>query len=204
MLRLYITRHGETVWNTQQRLQGWKDSDLTEKGVHHAKLLGDRLKEIDFQAIYSSPSKRTIKTTSYIMGEKKHSIIEDNNLREIHMGHWEGRTAEDIIEEEAEQYDRFFYTPHLFEATTGESYHDVENRVKHILQRITSEQSSGNILVVTHTVIIKMLLKHIKNIPLEQLWGDPYIHDTSLTLLEIENGQMKFVLEGDISHRQLS
>ncbi|MEH6943974.1 histidine phosphatase family protein [Bacillus sp. JJ722] len=202
MLKLYVTRHGETIWNTQKRLQGWKDSALTEKGIHHAKLLGNRLQDIEFQAVYSSPSNRTITTTECILGERKQQILTDDSLREIHMGNWEGKTEDELDEQDVEMYRAFFYEPHRFEATIGESFADVQNRVEQFLQRITSENESGNILVVTHTVVIKVLLKHIKNLSLENLWEPPYIYDTSLTVLEIDNGQMKFVMEGDISHRE--
>ena len=57
-MKIYITRHGETKWNIQGRMQGWKNSDLTEKGIENAKKLGKSLKEINFDCIYSSPSGR--------------------------------------------------------------------------------------------------------------------------------------------------
>jgi broad specificity phosphatase PhoE len=53
MLHIYITRHGETEWNTEGRLQGWSDSPLTEKGRRDAILLGNRLQDISFSAIYT-------------------------------------------------------------------------------------------------------------------------------------------------------
>jgi len=71
MLTLYITRHGETVWNTQKRMQGWKDSPLTETGRQNAFSLGERLAHIPFRAVYSSPSGRTKETASLICGEGK-------------------------------------------------------------------------------------------------------------------------------------
>ncbi|MGE5678709.1 MAG: phosphoglycerate mutase family protein, partial [Pseudomonadota bacterium] len=46
-MKLYITRHGETEWNLEGRMQGWQNSDLTEKGVENAKRLGKRLKDIE-------------------------------------------------------------------------------------------------------------------------------------------------------------
>lgn len=70
MITLYITRHGETEWNTEKRMQGWSDSNLTVKGGEHAALLGNRLKEVSFDAIYSSPSKRTELTAGLIKGDK--------------------------------------------------------------------------------------------------------------------------------------
>ncbi len=86
MIRLFVTRHGETVWNTQKKLQGWKDSDLTEKGINNALSLGNRLKDVAFDAIYASPSKRTLHTADLIKGNKALSIVENERLREISLG----------------------------------------------------------------------------------------------------------------------
>ena len=45
MLKIYFTRHGETEWNRENRLQEWKDSDLRLEGKENARLLGKRLKD---------------------------------------------------------------------------------------------------------------------------------------------------------------
>ena len=45
MVTLYITRHGETKWNSEKRMQGWMDSNLTENGEKNAVSLGKRLNE---------------------------------------------------------------------------------------------------------------------------------------------------------------
>ncbi len=89
MLTLYITRHGETKWNTEKRMQGWSDSSLTENGVKNAILLGNRLKDIEFDAIHTSPSQRTIITANLIKGDRKIPLIPDDQLKEINMGIWE-------------------------------------------------------------------------------------------------------------------
>ncbi|TXK90538.1 histidine phosphatase family protein, partial [Parageobacillus sp. SY1] len=47
MATLYLTRHGETRWNVEKRMQGWQDSPLTEKGRQDAMRLGKRLEEVD-------------------------------------------------------------------------------------------------------------------------------------------------------------
>jgi len=96
MLRLFVIRHGETIWNTQKKLQGWNDSDLTEKGIKNALSLGNRLRDVEFQSIYASPSKRTLKTATLIKGRREQLIIEDENLREINLGVWEGQTHDDL------------------------------------------------------------------------------------------------------------
>lgn len=202
MLTLYITRHGETLWNSEKKLQGWKDSELTEKGKRNARLLGERLKDIEFSAVYSSPSQRTLATTELILVEKKIAILQDENLREINMGTWEGQTHTSLQETYPEAYLAFWKTPHLYSSESGESFEQLGRRVAAFLKRLKNEHTSGNVLVVTHTVFIKALLLHMKKLPLEKFWEGAYIHDTCLTVMELDGEQVNIILEGDVSHRE--
>lgn len=61
---------GETEWNTEGRMQGWNDSPLTKLGVNQAHWLYERLKDIDFNVIYSSPTGRAYKTAEILKGKK--------------------------------------------------------------------------------------------------------------------------------------
>ncbi|WP_430104438.1 histidine phosphatase family protein [Peribacillus simplex] len=63
-----------------------------------------------------------------------------------------------------------------------------------------SKHKSGNILVVTHSVILKSLLMYVKGKSIKDLWAPPFIHDTSLTILEIKDGMHHLLSEGDVSH----
>ncbi|RDI37262.1 histidine phosphatase family protein [Falsibacillus pallidus] len=201
MLKLFVTRHGETVWNTEKRLQGWKDSDLTKKGEVNAESLGCRLKDIEFTSIYSSPSIRTVKTTEIIKGEREQEVFTNENLREIHLGEWEGQTYDVLEEQHPTEFQAFWNTPHLYTSDSGESFYQLQERVQRFLNRIQTEHTSGNILVVTHSVFIKALLTLLRNKPIEQLWDPPFIHDTSLTVIEMQDRAWEVKIEGDISHR---
>ncbi|WP_417897843.1 histidine phosphatase family protein [Bacillus haimaensis] len=202
MLTLYITRHGETLWNTEKKLQGWKDSELTENGKRNGRLLGERLKDIDFAAVYSSPSQRTLATAELILGEKQTTILQDENLREINMGDWEGQTHSYLQETFKEAYHAFWNSPHLYRPESGESFEQLGCRVAGFLHRLKNDHTSGNVLVVTHTVLIKALLLQMKKLPLEKFWEGAYIHDTCLTVMELDGEQVNIILEGDVSHRE--
>lgn len=199
MIRLFVTRHGETDWNRQRRLQGWKDSELTETGINNAIALGHRLRDIRFQSVYVSSSTRTIKTAELIIGDRNFPMIIDDCLREIHLGEWEGQTQEFLEKEYPKEFNAFWNTPHLYQSETGESFAQLQERVQKALKRILAENDEGNILVVTHTVFIKSLLAHFKQFPLEKLWSPPFIYDTSLTIIEVDT-ESKITLEGDITH----
>ena len=200
MLTLYIVRHGETEWNIENKLQGWMDSALTNKGIEHSLRLQKRLEPVYFQHIYASPSGRAIHTANLIKGLQNIEVKTDENLKEIHLGSWEGKTHDEVKLNEPERYDHFWNAPHLYVADTGETFEQLQQRVDNFLSSIVTEHTEGNILVVTHTVFIKMLLANVKQLPISELWGPPYIKDTSLSIIEFENSSSNILLEADIEH----
>ncbi len=72
--RLYLIRHGETLFNTQKRVQGWCDSSLTQKGIQQAKESRDwfKIKGVDRQAIYASTQERASDTARLVA---EHNVI---------------------------------------------------------------------------------------------------------------------------------
>lgn len=200
MLQLYFTRHGETEWNVQKRLQGRLNSNLTKNGVRDAILLGERLIETDFEAVYVSPSNRTVETAKLIIGERDLPFIKDERLMEINLGDWEGRTIDEIIATEPELYHLYQERPTEFKGT-GERFEDVRLRVESVLNDLEKTYSSGNLLIVTHGVFIKVLQAICKDNSLEFVWDPPFIEGTSLTVVKIDNGKRELLIEGDISHK---
>ncbi|WP_108670380.1 histidine phosphatase family protein [Peribacillus acanthi] len=198
MIKLYVTRHGETEWNLEKRMQGWKDSPLTQKGVKNALQLGDRLQNIHFNTVYSSPSNRAFQTAQTIVGETTEIRIDDD-LREIGMGDWEGQKQEDIQASYPDAFHSFWNTPHLYESSNGETFQQLYERVERFVHKIKQEHQEETVLLVTHTVFIKTLLAYCKGLPISRLWDPPYIYDTSLTVLEWSDEWM-VILEADIGH----
>ncbi|MGB6408459.1 MAG: histidine phosphatase family protein, partial [Planococcus donghaensis] len=91
-------------------------------------------------------------------------------------------------------------TPNLYTSTTGENFNELQERVLESLEEIKKQHREGNVLIVTHTVVIKALLAHFKKNTLKDLWLPPFIRDTSLTIVEIDDQRFSIALEGDTSH----
>lgn len=201
MVTLYITRHGQTEWNLEKRMQGWSDSPLTKKGRLDAGKLGDKLKKIPFSAAYISPSGRTVQTAEILLKGREVTTILDEDLREINAGEWQGMTLSTIESKFPSQYATYYEQPKNFKATSGENFHDVEKRVLSALDRIIKAEHDGNVLIVTHSVVKKLLINYFKGNPLNSLWAPPFIHGTSLTVVEINSdGQATLKIIGDTSH----
>lgn len=200
MLHLYIIRHGETEWNTEKRMQGRLDSDLTEKGKNDALLLGERLKDTVFERIISSPSQRTLDTAKHICGKRDIPIETDERLMEIALGAWQGKTEDEIKELFPSQYDLYWNRPSRYENPEGERFIDVMDRAAGFLEELIDKTPSGNVLVVTHGVVLKTLYLLCRNAPIDQLWDPPFIHGTSLTIVKHDKGKKELVLEGCMAH----
>lgn len=204
MLNIYLTRHGETQWNKENRLQGSKDSQLTDKGIKSAIMLGERLNNIDFNAIYSSPSERAFQTAKYIKLDKKVPFYTNEGLKEIHFGDWEGKTKDEIggIENYNTEFQNFWNKPHTYnhKPHKGEGLTVFKQRVEGAVRRVISENNNGNILIVTHAVVIRAILSFTMDISTERMWDPPFIHGTSLTIFNWDGEQFNYKMKGDTSH----
>lgn len=202
MTTLYITRHGETEWNTEGRMQGWNDSPLTELGISQAQWLYQRLKDMNFDAIYSSPAGRAYKTAEILKGKKNTEIIAHDALREINLLQWEGLDQEAIKEIDGEQFYNFWKAPHLYKPITGEDFMQLQNRVTNGIREIVKKHKNETILIVTHTMTLKALIAGIENKPISTIWDPPFIKQTSLTILEIDEDITNLKMYADDSHHK--
>jgi probable phosphoglycerate mutase len=154
MLNLYITRHGETQWNTQKRLQGWMNSPLTERGIAQGKMLHEAVKMYNIEKIYTSPSERAAKTALAAKGHLPLEVEFLEELKEMNMGDWEGKTLEEIRAKEPDNFENYWNKPHLFQKNSGENFDEILGRAQKALDIITKNHAAGNILIVTHGVTL--------------------------------------------------
>ena len=201
MLEIYLTRHGATEWNMENRLQGSLNSELTESGIRNAIELGKRLADIEFKRIYTSPSRRAMETAKLIKpGDAPFTILED--LNEISFGDWEGKTQEEIESSSKQEYDHFWNQPHKYNHQDhhGEALPAFKQRVAEAMEQMISENPSGRILIVTHGVVIRAIMAFFWNIPHERMWDPPAIHGTSLTVVHYDEKRFEKVMVGDTLH----
>lgn len=96
---VYFARHGKTLFNTFDRVQGWADTPLIEEGVQVARYLGEGLKGIKFDSFYSSDAGRQRETMAVILkqiGVTQYHLNELPGLREAFFGGFEGGFNKDM------------------------------------------------------------------------------------------------------------
>ena len=156
-IELYAARHGETVANLENRLCG-KDTDspLTQEGVAQARLLGEGLKGIPFEKVYSSPLQRAVATVKIAFGESR-KICVDGRLAEIGLGVMDGLTYEEAAEKYPASGMLFFSKPSSYKAPSGgESIEAVMERVSSFLADL-ERQEGKTVFVQTHGYVLRVL-----------------------------------------------
>ncbi|MCX6384670.1 MAG: histidine phosphatase family protein [Actinobacteria bacterium] len=165
--KLFLVRHGETVWNLEARYQGITNTGLTSEGLKQAELAAKYLSKVNFSGFYSSPLGRTIETAEVFKKVLKKSYEVRENLKELSFGKWEGLIFDDIIAKYNNDFQNWIRNPFEDPPTGGESFNEIINRGKQEIVKILSENEDGsNILLVTHGgFIVAMLVYWLKISP---------------------------------------
>lgn len=89
------------------QMQGWGDSPLVAEGIDGAKAVGEVLKDMQIDAVYTSTSKRTQDTAAYILGDREIEIQPLEELKEMGFGTWEGIRVTEIDENTQKNAQKF-------------------------------------------------------------------------------------------------
>ncbi len=170
-IKIFLIRHGQTLWNKEERYLGDEDIELTPEGIQQAKLAAKYLSEVNLSNIYSSPLKRAIDTAAFINDGRKMKVIVRENLKEANFGEWEGIRYNRMAEEFRSDYTRWLKDPYNNSPTGGESFKMVQERaVKEIDNIIKENEDNSKVVVVTHGGVIASLLVYWLKIPVSRWW----------------------------------
>jgi 2,3-bisphosphoglycerate-dependent phosphoglycerate mutase len=104
--KIVFVRHGESVWNKENRFTGWTDVDLSETGQKEAVEAGDKLKGWKFDVCHTSVLKRAIKTWNNIAEIIEHHhipVIKNWRLNERHYGALQGLNKSETAQKHGEE-----------------------------------------------------------------------------------------------------
>ncbi|MBI4918765.1 histidine phosphatase family protein [archaeon] len=195
-MKLYFTRHGETLGNLDKICQGHTQGILTENGKEQARRLGERLRNEHFKAIYSSDLQRAIDTAKSVAQHHQNTpLYLVQELREKHHGNLQGRSLNDLTEEEL-RLDKIFD----YRSGNGESWLDVYNRIVKFFEEIYSKHQNDNVLFVTHGGTTKMLTCKLRNIPAKNFFSVKGLSNTGLSIYEINKNNYTELLHNCLKH----
>lgn len=184
---LFLARHGETKWNRLGKTQGTQDICLSNLGRAQAEKLGEYLKVKErITAIYCSDLSRARETAEIIGNQLLLDPISDSLLREISFGSWEGLSTAEIEDKYPGQLMRWrnelSYCP-----KGGENLLSVCTRVGAFVDMLRESHPGNNerILVISHSVTVKVLILSLLDIPLNLITRFK-VNQTGLSLINME------------------
>ena len=164
---LILIRHGETEWNSQLRMQGHSNSNLSAVGQAQIRALGQWMKNVPFDHIYSSDSLRARQTAEAITQFSGHTLQFDQRLREKNLGIFEGLTTEEARERHPEVFRLFKTAGSQYVIDEGESTQQLQDRALEIVDEIRIKHLEERVLLVTHGGFIRVVMKHSLGLSLE-------------------------------------
>lgn len=201
---IYFTRHGETDWNVQRRMQGHSDIPLNSTGISQACRLGELLEHIPFTAAYSSDLSRARHTAELILGSRNLPVTPSADLRERNGGKLEGLDTEQV-----DQAIRSFFLSEqslIKETYFNSAWHPEFETSQSILLRITSflfpiipNYHEQIVLVVTHGGVLRTLLDHLSFMP-GQRW---VVANCGFIKIRVEQETLWLLESHEVSQRKI-
>jgi len=183
MGKLVLVRHGESSWNKKQIFTGWADVSLTRQGIEEVQLLAEKLKDIQFDVLFTSRLERARTTLLMIVAEqqntaifihqhrKYNTIFDDKHnvpvyshrdLNERHYGLLQGMKKSYAREKFGKEQVHEWRRSYMVRPPEGESLHDVYNRVVPYFEEniLPLLQEDKNILISAHGNSLRAFIKY--------------------------------------------
>lgn len=179
---LYLIRHGETDWNRNKRFQGHQDIPLNQTGEAQALLLADELREVEFNAVYSSPLLRAFHTAKHLSQE----VNVDHRLKEISYGIYDGKHWDELADqiEQRNLLDKMGKWLYKFDVS-AESHSEVYARAKPCLDDLVERHPGEKIAIVSHGGLMKSIISKIEDVETHQIEVD----NTGYVILKVTKTQ---------------
>ena len=182
---LDLLRHGETE---QGGLRGSLDDALTDKGW--AQMRGAVAEAGPWQVLVSSPLQRCAHFADELGGRLDLPVQREPGLQELHFGDWEGRSAAQIMEDQADALGRFWADPYAYTPPNGEPVQAFSERVLAAVERLSHQHAGKRVLLVTHGGVMRLLLARARGLPKQQLLQVEVGHGALVRLVMGHDGQL--------------
>jgi 2,3-bisphosphoglycerate-dependent phosphoglycerate mutase len=199
MPKLILVRHGQSIWNLQDRFTGWVDVPLSPLGIEEARLAGERLKGMPIDVAYTSVLTRAQHTLQILMdtAELDVPVIRDPALNERMYGDLQGlnkaETAEKFGEEQVKIWRRSYDVP----PPNGESLKDTAARVLPYFESeiIPKLRDGKNVVIAAHGNSLRALIMYLEKMSPEQILefeigtGQPRLYELGpdMNILSVKN-----------------
>lgn len=187
-MKIWVTRHGQTNLNKDNLMQGLTNEPLNETGIHQARLARETIKDVRFDAVYSSPLDRAITTASIIGNIDKEKIIIDERIIEVDFGKYEAKNYYKM----GLPMMLYWTFPEILRAPkTVENISSMVKRSSEFLRELESKNYE-NVLVVCHGGIIRAICGYLEDRRNGVRWR-PKPQNCEIRVYESVEGKHSFV-----------
>jgi alpha-ribazole phosphatase len=199
LARLILVRHGITKLHHNQRFWGKTDVELSEAGIRQSEQLRDRLAKEKINIIYSSTLKRARITAEIIASRHGLNVETCEDLDECNFGYVEGLTFAEIqnLHPDLAKALKGFDTVVQFPG--GESFNDLDGRVRKFLKRIPEQEDKNTIVIVAHSGTLLLIICHLLGIGAKH-WHKMRLELGSISVMDIYPEGVILSSLNDVSH----
>ena len=197
---LYLVRHAQTASSAVDSFNGQRELPLTDQGRAQARLLGQRLAGVRFDAVYRSPLGRTGETAALVAPAMTASVLA--GLIEIDYGDWEGLSPTAARAADPARYDAWVADPARTGPPGGETAAQIADRALAALEEIRARHSGDErVLAVSHKATLRVLGAALTGAPIASYRTRWPQDECALNLVELRPGKEPFLrLWNDTSH----
>ena len=199
-MKLYIIRHGQTDWNIAKKIQGRQDIPLNERGRYQAGCLKKAMENRPVTAVFTSPQIRAMETAKAVALSSGSAVIPVKDLMEINYGSWEGKTEEELLQEDRALYEAWWSHPAETAPPGGESISQVNERCQKAWKEI-EPQLTGDAAIVAHGGLLAHFMEQL--LGSESVAASTVAHNASITTIEYEPETESFTLVEFDDYRHL-
>jgi len=206
--RLALVRHGETIWNAENRHAGSTDIPLSPRGEEQAERLAQWASSAGLAAIWVSPLLRARETAAPAERLSGLTAHVDSRLREIHFGRGEGLTYAEMKQSFPQAFAAFESDPVAHHLPGGEDPRDGAQRAVECFEEIQMSHPRARVLIVTHSTLIRVALCQLLGMPLSKYrTAFPAIANGALSEILLQEGRASLLkvnspLESDLAGRE--
>ena len=169
--RMYLVRHGQVEGHEEKRYNGQVNVPLTPLGMVQSRRVCDCLLGFDLDAVYSSDLDRSRYCAEMVAVAHRLNVQTEASLRELHIGDWEGRTWAELQESYPDDWQARLQDLVNFQVPGGESLQDAADRIRPTVRRILARHRGGDIALVAHGGVNRIILLDAIGAPLEQAFS---------------------------------
>ncbi|MCB1152127.1 histidine phosphatase family protein [bacterium] len=199
--RLMLVRHGATTFNQQHRLTGATDAPLSDEGREQMRLLRELLAPYPFDIALTSPLQRATESCEILLDGSDIPMIADETLRERDFGAWEGRSFQEIIDEQPDGGRSIMHGPFVAKFLSGETNDVFHTRVEAARLAILRQYAGRSVLVVGHAAFLMVFLALSLGLDPATNFATFRLDNASLTLLDDYEGVPHLLFANRVIHR---